>query len=212
MMTKRNILLSLLAAVAVIGCGKRCGENSNILNSTVTAADAAPAAVDTNVVFFPFDSSKLDSDAEAVVAEQAKNTAASVTVTGHASKEGTPAYNVGLGHRRANATADALKKAGYKGDVKTSSFGKSIVFVEGETEDMLKQNRRAMFWSDDKVELTGGKADYSKKAAHSKKRKSKKAKKAQVSEMPAVAAAEMPAADAVAPEATADAAPAVATA
>lgn len=210
-MTKRNILLSLLAAVAVIGCGKRCGERSGMLDSTVTTP--ATSAVDSNVVFFQFDSDKIDSDAEAVVAEQSKNTAASVTVTGHASKEGTPAYNVGLGHRRANATADALKKAGYKGDVKTSSYGKSIVFVEGDTEDMLKQNRRAMFWSDDKVDLTGGKADSSKKAAHGKKRKSKKAKKAEASvETPAVAAAEMPADAAVAPEATAEAAPAVASA
>lgn len=210
MMTKRNILLSVVAAALLVGCGKRCGERSGMLDSTVTTPAAAPVASD--IVFFPFDSDKLDSDAEMVVSEQAKNTAASVTVTGHASKEGTPAYNVGLGHRRANATADALKKAGYKGDVKTSSYGKSIVFVEGDTEDMLKQNRRAMFWSDDKVDLTGGKVDAGHgKAVHGKKRKSKKAKKAQMAEMPAVAAAEMPA-EAAAPEATAEAAPAVATA
>ena len=96
---------------------------------------------------FPFDSDDMSSSEKEVVAFNASQNAKSdcVTVSGHCSKEGKPAYNVALGSRRANSAAQALKASGYKGDVKTVSYGASKVFVEGDSEADLAPNRRAIF-------------------------------------------------------------------
>jgi OOP family OmpA-OmpF porin len=99
------------------------------------------------LVFFDFDRSNLRDDAQRIVTEAAdyakKNGKAVIRATGHADTSGTPAYNLGLSERRANAVKAALAKMGFKpGEVIVSFKGESEPLVA--TGDGVKepQNRR----------------------------------------------------------------------
>jgi hypothetical protein len=116
------------------------------------AAAAAPApspAVESFTVFFDFDRATLSSTALATIgraAAQAKaGNKARISVTGHADRAGTEAYNMALSLRRANAVKDQLVREGIPAQ-------QIMVIGKGETEPLVPtadgvrepQNRRVV--------------------------------------------------------------------
>ena len=75
-----------------------------------------PPAPQSFMVFFDWDSARLNTQAANVVGQAAgafkTKGGARITATGHTDTSGTPAYNMALSLRRANAVKDALVKEG----------------------------------------------------------------------------------------------------
>ncbi len=100
-------------------------------------------------VFFAFDSSVLNSDAQKVLRMQAKwlkaNPSVSITIEGHADERGTREYNLALGERRANAVKNYLTSLGVSANrVRTISFGKERPAVVGSNDVAWAKNRRSV--------------------------------------------------------------------
>lgn len=108
--------------------------------------------LETNVgdrVFFGYDSSVLDSEAQATLARQAdflkKYSNVSATVEGHCDERGTREYNIALGERRAVAVRNFLVNSGISaGRLSVISYGKERPAVLGGTEEAWGQNRRGV--------------------------------------------------------------------
>ncbi len=115
--------------------------------ATAVAPPAPPPVPQKFLVFFDFDRANLRADAQKIVSEAAdyakKNGKVVIRATGHADTSSTPAYNLGLSERRANAVKAALAKLGFKPNEVIVSFkGESEPLVA--TGDGVKepQNRR----------------------------------------------------------------------
>ncbi|HEX8413050.1 MAG TPA: OmpA family protein [Sphingomicrobium sp.] len=105
------------------------------------------------IVFFEWDKSTITAEASSIldnaVAQYQTCGNAQVMLAGHADRSGTPAYNVGLSQRRADAVSAYLSGRGIPGGVITTrAFGETAPRVE--TADGVRelQNRR--------VEITYG--------------------------------------------------------
>ena len=101
-------------------------------------------------VFFAYDSSELDAEAQAVIEANADVLAEFpawvVTIEGHCDERGTPEYNLGLGERRALAVRDHLVRLGLPASqLRTVSYGKEFPFAPGSDEASWAANRRAHF-------------------------------------------------------------------
>ncbi len=101
-------------------------------------------------VFFAYDSSDLDAEAQAVMQANADVLAQFptwvVTIEGHCDERGTPEYNLGLGERRALAVRDHLVRLGLPpSQLRTVSYGKEFPFAPGSDEASWAANRRAHF-------------------------------------------------------------------
>jgi len=151
----------LLLALAS-GCAskpKTASPSTEIIDGTKTAAPAvqpaapAPApepaapACSLSRVHFAFDSSLLDAAAREELKQAAtclqQKRPADVVVEGHCDERGTAAYNMALGHRRANAVKAYLADLGVAIPMQAISFGKELPLVRGEGEAVWSQNRRA---------------------------------------------------------------------
>ena len=111
-------------------------------------APAVAGAPETYLVFFDWDKSNLTPEAMAIVrtaAENAKRTGArNVEVTGYTDTSGSPAYNLGLSNRRANAVKAELVKQGVSaGSVTTVGKGETDLLVPTPDGVREPQNRRA---------------------------------------------------------------------
>jgi peptidoglycan-associated lipoprotein len=98
-------------------------------------------------VFFGFDSSVINAEAERTIGRWAEWMMAypqvSVTIAGHCDERGTREYNLALGERRANAAKNYLVALGIDPSrIATISYGKERPAVEGHTEAAWAQNRR----------------------------------------------------------------------
>ena len=107
-----------------------------------------PVGEATYFVFFDFDQSTITVDAQTVINEVLADWAAQgnpgITVVGHTDRSGTPAYNLGLSQRRANAVSAALQGGGVPaGAIATDALGESAPLVP--TPDGVREpsNRRA---------------------------------------------------------------------
>jgi peptidoglycan-associated lipoprotein len=101
-------------------------------------------------VFFGYDSSELDPEAQAVIQANADALLQFptwvVTIEGHCDERGTPEYNLGLGERRALAVRDHLVRLGVAvSQLPTVSYGKEFPFAPGSDEASWGANRRAHF-------------------------------------------------------------------
>ena len=107
----------------------------------------APAAPARFVVFFPFDSAALTSDAIGIIQQAASAAGGSATVdfsvTGHADRAGPEEYNLGLSLRRAEAVEGALSGRGIRAD-KISIAGRGEAENAVPTPDGVREqaNRR----------------------------------------------------------------------
>ncbi len=98
-------------------------------------------------VFFDFDSSVVNAEAERTIGRWAEWMQAypqvSVTIEGNCDERGTREYNLALGERRANAAKNYLIALGIDPSrIATISYGKERPAVEGHTEAAWAQNRR----------------------------------------------------------------------
>lgn len=121
-------------------------------SSSTTAAtqmsDAEKLAQVGNTVYFGFDSSELDGEAQATLDRQAAflnvNPTMVVIIEGHADERGTREYNLALGDRRAVSVRDYLLAKGLNAArIRTVSYGKERPSVVGSNEDSWAKNRRA---------------------------------------------------------------------
>jgi peptidoglycan-associated lipoprotein len=105
---------------------------------------------DLNDIFFDFDRSDIRMDAEAVLGENAEilkvDSNVTVLIEGYADIRGTPAYNLALAQRRADATKAVLVNLGIDPSrITTASGGETTQFGAGTTEEAYQLNRRAHF-------------------------------------------------------------------
>ena len=97
-------------------------------------AAPAPAPARTYLVFFDWDKATLTDRARQIIAEAAQNsTRVQVTrieVNGYTDTSGTPAYNMGLSRRRADAVAAELVRLGVpKNVIAIQAFGQTHLLV-----------------------------------------------------------------------------------
>lgn len=100
-----------------------------------------------SVIQFEFDSSVLRTSSypvlDAVSAELRANSGSNATLEGHASAEGTDAYNMNLSRDRANSVKTYLVNSGVDANRLTvRAFGESRPVASNETEEGRSQNRR----------------------------------------------------------------------
>lgn len=101
-------------------------------------------------IFFGFDRADLSADARAALKANGdwlkNNPAARVQIEGHCDARGTAEYNLALGAKRAQATADYLATLGIsKERLSTISYGQEIPVCKESTEECWAKNRRARF-------------------------------------------------------------------
>jgi peptidoglycan-associated lipoprotein len=100
-------------------------------------------------VFFEFDSSALNTEAQNTLNKQAsfmsENPDLSFNIEGHADETGTREYNLALGERRANAAKEFLVRLGVnESRLTVISYGKERPAVLGSDAFAWSQNRRAV--------------------------------------------------------------------
>ena len=100
-------------------------------------------------VFFNYDSSDLDSDAQELLQDQVawlkQYSDVSVIVEGHCDERGTREYNLALGEKRAQSVKNYLINLGISSDrVSTISYGKERPAVVGSNDGAWAQNRRSV--------------------------------------------------------------------
>ncbi len=115
-----------------------------------TEAGDSIAEVSFDAVHFRTDSAELDDSALATLDQLAEhledNDRLHVTVEGHCDERGTEAYNLALGHARAEAIKKYLVGLGVDGErVSTVSYGEERPVSAGRDGQSLAQNRRGEF-------------------------------------------------------------------
>ena len=100
-------------------------------------------------VFFNYDSSDLDSDAQELLQDQVawlkQYSNVSVIVEGHCDERGTREYNLALGEKRAQSVKNYLISLGISSDrISTISYGKERPAVIGSNDGAWAQNRRSV--------------------------------------------------------------------
>ncbi|MCF3945714.1 OmpA family protein [Acidiphilium sp. AL] len=150
--------LGALAAVALLAaCSSAPKTTTATTGSGATATSTGPApgseqqlvASVGDRAFFAFNRSDLTSADRATLDRQsawlAKYPNVDVLIAGNADPRGTEAYNLALGHRRANAARNYLVARGVSPSrVQTVSYGKSCLVSPGNTSEDYAQDRVAI--------------------------------------------------------------------
>ena len=165
-----KFLLSIIILVFVSACsttpkdtadasGSGSTESSDSTSSTSTSESVDSTKIEpgsqedliVNVgdrVFFGYNSSDLDSDAQELLQDQIawiKQHNVSVTIEGHCDERGTREYNLALGEKRAQAVKNYLTSMGIpSARVTTISYGKERPAVVGSNDGAWSQNRRSV--------------------------------------------------------------------
>ncbi len=100
-------------------------------------------------VYFAYDSSSLSAEAKSVLARQVewlqKHPERRVLIEGHCDERGTREYNLGLGERRADATARYLTDHISGERIRTISYGKDRpIAAQGSADEINRMNRVAI--------------------------------------------------------------------
>ncbi len=109
---------------------------------------ASGAALDSNAVYFDFDSYTVKPEFMPVVETHARNMMANpnrhVTVEGNTDSRGSREYNLALGQKRSEAVKQRLQLLGVPASrIEAVSFGREKPRAQGENEEAWAQNRRA---------------------------------------------------------------------
>lgn len=137
--------LSKLSLAAAIGLFAAACSNK----SSAPARPGTPEDFKQNVaerVHFAFNKSNISPEARGKLSQQADwlktYSYATAIVEGHCDSRGTREYNLALGERRANSVKKSLSSLGIAANrLRTISFGKDCLQVEGDTEEAHAQNR-----------------------------------------------------------------------
>lgn len=130
-------------------------EEGTITETSPESASIAPGSQEDLIVnvgdrvFFNYDSSDLDSDAQELLQDQVawlkQYSDVSVIVEGHCDERGTREYNLALGDKRAFAVYSYLAQAGVDTNrMEYVSWGKERPDVIGSDETAYAQNRRGV--------------------------------------------------------------------
>ena len=162
---KFKILAAAAALLLAAGCSSDEGvETATVADTGATEVIVEPAVVEViapgsledfvaNVgdrVFFGFDRYDLTPEAQALLQAQVAWLQTfpqyQVVIEGHTDERGTREYNLALGERRANATANYMVALGLDPNriVQVISYGKERPAVLGSDEIAWAQNRRAV--------------------------------------------------------------------
>lgn len=100
-------------------------------------------------VFFNYDSSELDADAQELLQDQVawlkQYSDVAVIIEGHCDERGTREYNLALGEKRAQSAKNYIISLGISADrVSTISYGKERPAVIGSNDGAWAQNRRSV--------------------------------------------------------------------
>ena len=100
-------------------------------------------------VFFDYDSSELDADAQELLQDQVawlkQHSNVSVIIEGHCDERGTREYNLALGEKRAQSVKNYIISLGISSDrISTISYGKERPAVVGSNDGAWAQNRRSV--------------------------------------------------------------------
>ena len=130
-------------------------EEGTIIESSPESASITPGSQEDLIVnvgdrvFFNYDSSDLDSDAQELLQDQVawlkQYSDTSVIVEGHCDERGTREYNLALGEKRAQSVKNYLISLGISSDrISTISYGKERPAVIGSNDGAWAQNRRSV--------------------------------------------------------------------
>ena len=100
-------------------------------------------------VFFGYNSSELDTDAQQLLQDQAawlkQYSEKSIVIEGHCDERGTREYNLALGEQRAQSVKNWLILLGIDSSrISTISYGKERPAVVGSNDGAWSQNRRSV--------------------------------------------------------------------
>lgn len=114
------------------------------------AARDAMASVESEKIYFDYDSSELKSEAQEILTKKAAwlkaNSGYSLKIEGNCDERGSTEYNLALGARRAEAAEKFLNALGIASDrLTTVSYGEEKPAVTGHNESAWSQNRRDEF-------------------------------------------------------------------
>lgn len=114
------------------------------------AKKAAEDGINSKKIYFDFDRSELNTEAQAVLKEIAvvleSSPSYSLDISGHCDERGTIEYNMALGQRRAQSAKKFLISLGISGDrISTISYGEEKPVDTASTEEAWAKNRRDEF-------------------------------------------------------------------
>ena len=135
--------------------GTSSSEEGTITETSPESASITPGSQEDLIVnvgdrvFFNYDSSDLDSDAQELLQDQVawlkQYSDVSVIVEGHCDERGTREYNLALGEKRAQSVKNYLISLGISSDrISTISYGKERPAVVGSNDGAWAQNRRSV--------------------------------------------------------------------
>jgi peptidoglycan-associated lipoprotein len=149
-----KIIGAIMGVALLAGCASNSGTTAGTGGAAVSSGPVPGSQEDlvANVgdrVFYPFDSSKLTTDATGTLDRQSawlgKYPQVSVQVAGNTDDRGTEEYNLALGQRRANSARDYLVAKGVSSArISTISYGKDRPTAVGDDESAWAQNRNAI--------------------------------------------------------------------
>ena len=130
-------------------------EEGTITETSPESASIAPGSQEDLIVnvgdrvFFNYDSSDLDSDAQELLQDQVawlkQYSNVSVIVEGHCDERGTREYNLALGEQRAKTVAELLIINWVSSSkISTVSYGEEKPAASGSNENSWSKNRRAL--------------------------------------------------------------------
>ncbi len=181
-MRHSTLVLALLAAVALAGCGKTPPPAAPPPPPAPTPPPPAPTPEPTPIpqpseydrikvmsiddierlklleeIHFDFDKSEIREGDRAILEKNAatlkKFDYLKITIEGHCDERGTVEYNLALGERRAAAAHEYLISLGVPVErLKTVSYGKEVPLCRESTEECWARNRRAHFTVTGKAE------------------------------------------------------------
>lgn len=101
------------------------------------------------IIYFGYDSSNIDSRAEAVIQQHAaylkQNPNKRILLEGHTDSRGSREYNIALGERRAISVLKRFQALGVLAtQIRIISYGEEKPAVSGYSEDAYRRNRRAV--------------------------------------------------------------------
>ena len=136
----------------VTASGSETSETSETSAESINIEPGSQEDLIVNVgdrVFFNYDSSDLDGDAQELLQDQVawlkQYSDVSIIVEGHCDERGTREYNLALGEKRAQSVKNYLISLGISSDrVSTISYGKERPAVVGSNDGAWAQNRRSV--------------------------------------------------------------------
>ena len=147
----RNIVLVILACIAITACATAKKQTGQIQGDVYTGTDTVQylATGVRDRVFFATNKSTLTTASRDTLRKQAawmrKKSSLTFSIEGHADERGTREYNLALGERRANAVKDYLMTYGISGNrLSVISYGKERPVNSGSTPLAWSQNRRSV--------------------------------------------------------------------